>query len=240
MTRIIGAARFARRLKAIVDRSEVWPTLKEFIAPHGFHHLTVMRNHPDLPARLSPSIVYSDAPESFTDAFDRAGLGPDLPLIVDALKRPEPFSALSTRGGDATPEQRQVLAHVSASLDVIDGWTIPIACDGAFDGIVMVGGREPDMSPIMCSIMHLLAHVAYQRHEELANANGAKPQGLTAREQQCLHWVSLGKTDSEIGQILSISPRTVRFHVENAKQKLRAKTRVQAVAEVMKLEAIAA
>ena len=48
------------------------------------------------------------------------------------------------------------------------------------------------------------------------------------------------QTDSEIAQILSISPRTVRFHVENTKVKLRVKTRVQAVAEALKLEAIAA
>jgi len=240
MTRIFGVTRFARQLRAITDRAEVWTALKEFVEPHGFHHLTVMNNHPELPAKLSPSIIYSDAPESFTDAFDRAGLGPDLPLIVGALERQEPFSAQSATGSEATLQQRQVLAHVSASLDVTDGWTIPIAYDGGVRGIVMFGGRAPDMSPLMCSLLHLVAHVAYRRHDELARASGAKAQGLTAREQECLHWVSLGKTDSEIGQILSISPRTVRFHVENAKQKLRVKTRVQAVAEALKIEAIAA
>jgi DNA-binding CsgD family transcriptional regulator len=63
---------------------------------------------------------------------------------------------------------------------------------------------------------------------------------LSAREAECLRWVALGKTDSEIAIILSISPRTARFHIENAKRKLHVATRVQAVAEALRLHAIAA
>ena len=63
---------------------------------------------------------------------------------------------------------------------------------------------------------------------------------LTARELECLRWVSVGKTDSEIAVILSIKPRTARFHIENAKRKLGVATRVQAVAEAMRLQTIAA
>jgi len=63
---------------------------------------------------------------------------------------------------------------------------------------------------------------------------------LSPRELQCLQWASKGKTDGEIGVILSISARTARFHIENAKRKLGAATRVQAVAEAMRRRAIAA
>ena len=44
-------------------------------------------------------------------------------------------------------------------------------------------------------------------------------------------WVADGKTDFEVGKILSISPRTVRFHIRNAKTKLGVATRIQAVAK---------
>jgi DNA-binding CsgD family transcriptional regulator len=58
---------------------------------------------------------------------------------------------------------------------------------------------------------------------------------LTSREIECLTWAGRGKTDQEIGAILSISPSTARFHIENAAQKLNAVTRTQAVAKAAQL-----
>ena len=43
---------------------------------------------------------------------------------------------------------------------------------------------------------------------------------LSGRELQCLEWVSRGKTSWEIGVILSLSERTVNFHILNACRKL--------------------
>ena len=52
--------------------------------------------------------------------------------------------------------------------------------------------------------------------------------GLTPRQRQVLSWVVKGKSDWEMGQILFISQKTVNFHVERAKLKLNASTRLQA------------
>jgi len=45
-------------------------------------------------------------------------------------------------------------------------------------------------------------------------------QALSVREAECLMWVAQGKTAWEISCILSISERTVRFHLDNARGKL--------------------
>ena len=63
---------------------------------------------------------------------------------------------------------------------------------------------------------------------------------LSARQAECLRWVAQGKTDPEIGIILDISPRTVRFHLDKAKDKLKVMTRVQAVTKAVKDRLIAA
>ena len=55
------------------------------------------------------------------------------------------------------------------------------------------------------------------------------PQTLTRREVQCLRWAAAGKTDSEIGIILSLSVSTVRFHLRNAGGKLSTSGRAQAI-----------
>jgi LuxR family quorum-sensing system transcriptional regulator CciR len=52
---------------------------------------------------------------------------------------------------------------------------------------------------------------------------------LSKRENECLRWAAVGKTDSEIALILSRSCATIRFHIHNAALKLNAVNRSQAV-----------
>ena len=52
---------------------------------------------------------------------------------------------------------------------------------------------------------------------------------LNDREVETLTWVARGKTSAEIAQILGLTKRTVDFHIENARTKLGAATRTQAV-----------
>jgi two-component system NarL family response regulator len=53
---------------------------------------------------------------------------------------------------------------------------------------------------------------------------------LTQREREVLRLLADGNSNDEIGAALSISPQTVRTHVQKAMEKLGASTRVQAVA----------
>ncbi len=58
---------------------------------------------------------------------------------------------------------------------------------------------------------------------------------LSGREQQCLMWVSHGKTSWEISVILGLSERTVNFHLLNACRKLNVYGRQAGVAKAMRL-----
>lgn len=52
---------------------------------------------------------------------------------------------------------------------------------------------------------------------------------LSPRELECLLWASRGKSSSDIGAILSLSPRTVDSYLEKVCAKLRVRTRIEAV-----------
>jgi DNA-binding CsgD family transcriptional regulator len=54
--------------------------------------------------------------------------------------------------------------------------------------------------------------------------------GPTAREREVLALLAAGATDEQIAEMLELSPATVQTHVRNAKAKLGARTRAQAVA----------
>jgi transcriptional regulator EpsA len=55
-------------------------------------------------------------------------------------------------------------------------------------------------------------------------------QGLTEREHEILHWVKMGKTNTEISCILSISLNTVKNHLKHIFTKLDVSSRAHAVA----------
>jgi DNA-binding response OmpR family regulator len=51
---------------------------------------------------------------------------------------------------------------------------------------------------------------------------------LTDRESEALTWAARGKTSSEIATILGLTKRTVDFHIDNARLKLNASSRMHA------------
>jgi DNA-binding CsgD family transcriptional regulator len=53
---------------------------------------------------------------------------------------------------------------------------------------------------------------------------------LTKRELQCLEGLALGLSNSDIAKRLEIALPTVALHLSNARRKLDAKTREQAIA----------
>lgn len=59
--------------------------------------------------------------------------------------------------------------------------------------------------------------------------------GLTGREAEVLLWLSRGKANREIGQILGISPRTVNKHLEQVFIKLGVENRASAATRAVRL-----
>jgi DNA-binding CsgD family transcriptional regulator len=58
---------------------------------------------------------------------------------------------------------------------------------------------------------------------------------LSTREREVLQWVAAGKSQQDVGDILSISTRTVEVHLRSAREKLGALTTVQAVGRAIGL-----
>jgi DNA-binding NarL/FixJ family response regulator len=52
---------------------------------------------------------------------------------------------------------------------------------------------------------------------------------LNDREVDVLTWAACGKTSAEIAKIMELTKRTVDFHIDNARTKLGAATRTEAV-----------
>lgn len=66
-----------------------------------------------------------------------------------------------------------------------------------------------------------------------SNPNLIHPM-LSLRETDVLRWSAAGKTAAEIGVILNLKERTVRFHIANAIKKMGTTNKTAAVAQALK------
>jgi DNA-binding CsgD family transcriptional regulator len=151
------------------------------------------------------------------------------PLVMHAHTTEAPFVMSDVRKANGISEERwwQMFPPYFRGYD---GLAVPIHDRGNLFWYIAYSGAHPELSPRVMALLTVAAHAGYARFKELIDPKkGDGP--LTVREAECLQLVAQGKTDAEIGGILKISPRTVRFHVGNAKAKLGVTTRIQAIAK---------
>ena len=78
-------------------------------------------------------------------------------------------------------------------------------------------------------------HQAHVRLVTEVSSNFSELPELTKRQREVLCWIAAGKSNWDIGQILSISEHGVDFHVRNIFKKLGVNSRVVAVARASQL-----
>jgi DNA-binding CsgD family transcriptional regulator len=84
----------------------------------------------------------------------------------------------------------------------------------------------------------VLASYFHQHILRIYGHDAAKEMLMSARELDCLKWMAAGKTAWEASVILGISERTVRFHLNAAREKLNCMTTTQAVAKAVSQQLI--
>jgi DNA-binding CsgD family transcriptional regulator len=179
--------------------------------------------------RVGPAILFAaHGLEAIDRFFAQAGQFAKHPFIVQAVKSDQPF-VMSVVRAQCGADEQSWWSNLPPHLRNTDGIGVPVHVGGELAWYAGFAGAKPDLSPMALSVMSAAVHAGYERFLELLDSRSSHSP-LSRRESECLHWVSAGKTDAEVGSILHISPRTVRFHINNAKVKLGVTTRIQAVA----------
>ena len=132
------------------------------------------------------------------------------------------------------PEARQFIMSAS-DYGLKTGYSYGLKTESG-DGasLFSFGGRSMERSR---RTFHILRRIVPHLHQALVRVVAPLDHlqevtygKLSPREKEVLLWIKEGKTTSEISSTLSISERTVKFHVRNTLRKVRASTRAQAVA----------
>jgi DNA-binding CsgD family transcriptional regulator len=126
------------------------------------------------------------------------------------------------------PSSREAFAHVWEAFRESGGHAGPFALVSPSDVEVEVA-----VTPSILPGSHLIAFEAVSAPEgdrRTLFGDPARGRIPTSRERQVLALLASGSTDTEAAELLALSPATVQTHVRNAKAKLGARTRAQAVA----------
>lgn len=127
------------------------------------------------------------------------------------------------------------LWSLAQSFGVHQAWTQPVHDFQGVYSMLTLGRGCGEVSPQelyekagnvlwLCHAMHAVVAQQYA-HKPSTKAQHT----LTARETEILKWSGMGKTAEEIASIISISPRTVTFHVSSALRKLGVTNKIAAV-----------
>lgn len=124
------------------------------------------------------------------------------------------------------------------------GITVPIRGPYGDRGLLSVttSMRAADWTRLSRQIVGDLQVAAVHLHDAVMRAGLLVPPlarpTLSSREREALQWVAAGKSQQDIGDILSISSRTVEVHLRSAREKLGALTTAQAVGRAIGLRLI--
>jgi DNA-binding CsgD family transcriptional regulator len=177
-------------------------------------------------------------PDDWASVSDAKSFGTRSFVLQAACRRMAPFSWLDVLQNQDLRSAESEVWETAREFGWTNGFVVPIHGPHGYLAVVTMGSREHDLDLSVERRAHLqmIAVLAHERCRTLGDPSAADVRDLlSARELECLRWVAAGKTDWEIGVILNLSASTVRFHVDRARIKLDARTRPQAVAQVMLL-----
>jgi DNA-binding CsgD family transcriptional regulator len=121
------------------------------------------------------------------------------------------------------------------------GLTVPVRGPMGDCGLLSVTracSRE-EWRKLKRSIIGELQSAAVHFHDAVMRSDTVtalmKMPAVSAREREILQWIAAGKSQQDIGDILSISHRTVEVHIRSVREKLGALTTPQAVGRAVRL-----
>ena len=131
------------------------------------------------------------------------------------------------------------LRREAAQLGVADAVAFPLRGKGTdCEAIAFVYAAE-DLREIDHAVPVLQAQIALMAaHARISGLFDRRPRVLgegvcTQREHEVFQWIAQGLSNAEIGQKLTITERTVNFHIDNVRKKLKARNRMQALAALI-------
>jgi transcriptional regulator EpsA len=245
---IVGLCRECRDLSTIISlRSFVQDRIRD-ILPHqiamfglcGIRDARVIRLiNVDFPHVYLQRIMHSD--QTIKDGLlkdwirgrcsetSETPIEPCLGEPVDRIYGTASFACHGIMDLDGLVSTYFVFANIDSQAPPVQSDLVRLIVPHLHEALMRLLSTSPDdvHEAVAAEKMHL--------HHGEVDSHQLGAIDVTDREQEILWWISSGKTNWEIGQVLHISEYTVKNHIQNAMRKLSVATRTQAVTKALAL-----
>jgi|SRR6266404_3897400 LuxR family quorum sensing-dependent transcriptional regulator len=226
---------WGRRALDFVDAIEASKTtacvisqFERMIGNLGFHAY-IMAGIPTSGQSLKQLTVANGWPAEWFELYDRENLSSVDPVPRHCYNTLNPFEWKDAPYDREYDKPAHRVMTRARDFRFHEGFCIPIHYDDA-TGAISIAGEHPYLDPDTRSALHLMSVFAHGRLRALSKPASIGPRRLSDIEAEVLRWAARGKTAWETGQIMRISERNVRWHIEEAQRKLMTTNKTATVA----------
>jgi len=218
----------------------VWAATHRFVENMGFSDCSLINalngNNNQI---ASPRTITSYSSE-FKKAYECEGMGEIDPFLHFHCFDLHPKQIISKNLSSfpkGSAAHRLFLDHVAANGGT-GGIGIPARTrdQDTFGGWIMSSAETDDRIGLLIrdhgTVIQLASLLSYERIQALGTGS-SQSDLLSERERECLVWLAAGLRVSMIADKLGIGESAINLYITNAKRKLGAKTREQAVAKAI-------
>ena len=228
---------FIARLEKSTTADEAWQLFMQFSAGFGLEFGGLA----DLPGpgeRLEDTTLCLSSPEEWRKRyFEKKYLAND-PAQLHLAQSVDPYTWSETLACPHYTKAQKRIVHEAGEFEMREGLLVPILGLGTGVAMISIAGSNRKLALRERAELHLAAVYTHAQVRTLSKRRTQRLPVLSMRERECLQWVAAGKSDWEIGEILSISAKTANAHIEHVKQKYRVSTRMLAVVYALRSGAI--
>lgn len=178
-------------------------------------------------------VAWFDLPHGYLDTYFEQRWSKIDPVLDCALKARLPFFWNDVVEKTPISRTQSNFMEDCVGLGVHSGIVFPMHGPGERIDVFSISRREREIpdpnSPALLHAISVQTWVRYLELREKEKFQAPDPNQLTPRELEILRWCKHGKTYTDIAEILSISPKTVEFHIINIMDKLGASNKITAI-----------
>ena len=183
------------------------------------------------------------------EPYLKSGMAEMCPVLTRLSEAMTPFDYIAFLDRLPTSSSVQWQRRTLDAFLVRHAWCIPLNTVSQVKGVTLYMAGGKDRLTEFNASRHVATLISAYYFEALESFRPG-PSGirqvddigvedansaLSAREIDCLHWAALGRSNPEIGEILTVSSNTVRFHMKNAFRKLGVSSRILAVSRAQEM-----
>jgi LuxR family transcriptional regulator, quorum-sensing system regulator BjaR1 len=220
---------FVEAIEASKTAASVISQFEKVIGELGFHAY-IMAGIPMSGQSLAELTIANGWPVEWFELYNLENLHEVDPIPRHCFNSLNPFEWKDV----SYDRERDLQAHGvmmrARDFGLCEGFCIPIHYDDGI-GAVSIAGERPYLDAQTRGALHLIGVFTHGRMRALSRPGAATfNRRLSGVEAEVLRWAARGKTAWETGQILGISERNVRWHIEEAQRKLMTNNKTATVA----------